>query len=80
MGPGLGTFYRAQEIFAFYLSLAKHRPGSQAFVTYCRAYYQGRLDRLNSDWGTEYASFDQLPESRPLTTYTLSMRHGILQA
>jgi agarase len=72
--------WSAREIFAFYLSLAKHRSGSQAFVTYCRAYYQERIDQLNTDWGTEYASFDQLPESRPPTTYTLSMRHGILQA
>ena len=66
--------WSAREIFAFYLSLAKHRSGSQAFVTYCRAYYQGRIDQLNTDWGTEYASFDRLPESRPPTTYTLSMR------
>jgi hypothetical protein len=70
----------AQEIFAFYLGLDAHRPGSQAFLMYCTAYYQGHLEQLNTDWGTKYTSFEQIPGSRPLTAYTHAMRYGILQA
>ena len=70
----------ADEIFAFYLSLAKQTPGSQALVAYLKAYYQGSIDQLNLEWGTWYASFDHIPGSRPPQPYAQSMRQGIVNA
>jgi len=72
--------WNAREIFAFYLSLAKDKPGSRAFVTYLRSYYQGSIRRLNHAWGTTYASFDSIPRTRPPKRYPVPMRQGILKA
>jgi hypothetical protein len=70
----------APEIFDFYVRLAKDKPGSQALITYLKAYYHGRIDQLNRDWGTVYASFEQLPGARPPQPYPPSMRQGLVQA
>ena len=70
----------APEIFDFYVSLAKDKPGSQALITYLKAYYHGRIDQLNRDWGTVYAGFEQLPGARPPQPYPPSMRQGLVQA
>jgi hypothetical protein len=57
--------WNAQQLFAFYLRLAKDKPGSQAFVTYLKSYYKGSIRQLNHAWGTAYASFDHIPGTRP---------------
>src|SRR5262245_34989773 len=44
--------WNAEKVFEFYLGLAKHKPGSQAFVAYLRTYYQGSIKKLNRDWIT----------------------------
>jgi hypothetical protein len=72
--------WKAQDIFAFYLSLAKDRPGSRAFAAYLRTYYQGRLRKLNREWGTAYTSFDQLPGAPPPKQYAAAMQQGIIPA
>ena len=69
-----------QQIFAFYLRLAKYRPGSKAFVAYLKSFYQGSIQELNHAWGTSYASFANIPGTRPPKQYSVSMRQGILKA
>jgi hypothetical protein len=55
----------ARAIFAFYLRLPKARPGSRAFVSHLKTWYQGSIRRLNREWGTAYAGFEAIPGSRP---------------
>lgn len=55
----------ARAIFAFYLSLPKARPGSRAFVSHLKTWYQGSIRRLNRAWGPAYAGFEAVPGSRP---------------
>jgi hypothetical protein len=56
---------QAQAIFVFYLSLSKARPGSRAFVSHLKTWYQGSIRRLNREWGTAYAGFNAIPGSPP---------------
>jgi hypothetical protein len=72
--------WNAPHIFAFYLRLGKHTPGSRAFLAYLKTYYQGRISTLNHDWGTSYTSFAQIPGTRPPKRYSRRMQHGIVQA
>lgn len=69
----------AQQMFAFYMSLAKDTPGSLAFVRYLTQHYRGSIRTLNRAWGTSYASFAQIPQTRPPKRYPVSMQHGILK-
>jgi len=69
-----------QQIFAFYLRLARHRPGSRALVAYLKLFYQGSIQQLNRAWGTSYASFDNIPGTRPPKQYSVPMRQGLLKA
>jgi hypothetical protein len=68
------------QIFAFYLSLDKERPGSRAFIAYLRRYYQGRIGKLNQDWRASYANFESIAGTSPPKPYPLPMRQGFLNA
>src|SRR5712692_6461300 len=68
--------WNAQHIFAFYLRLAKDKPGSRTFVAYLKSFYKGSIRQLNRDWGTSYASFDHIPRMRPPKQYSIPMRQG----
>ena len=72
--------WNAEKVFEFYLSLAKHRPGSQAFIAYLTTYYQGSIKKLNRDWTTSHASFENIPGTPPPKPYSLRMRQGLLKA
>jgi hypothetical protein len=72
--------WNAYQIFEFYLRLAKGRPGSQAFIAYLRTYYQGSIKRLNREWRTSHASFENIPGTPPPKPYSPFMRQGILKA
>lgn len=72
--------WNAQRLFAFYLGLGQGTPGSRALLAYLQTYYQGRISALNHDWKTSYASFAQIPGTRPPKRYTKRMQHGIVQA
>jgi hypothetical protein len=72
--------WNPDQVFEFYLSLAKGRPGSQAFIAYIRRYYQGRIGKLNREWSASYASFESIPETSPPKPYPLPMRQGFLNA
>ena len=72
--------WNSDQIFDFYLSLAKDRPGSQAFIAYLTRYYQGRIGRLNRDWRTSYTRFENIPETSPPKPYPLPVRQGLLNA
>ena len=72
--------WNAQQLFEFYLSLAKDKPGSRVFVTFLESYYQGSIRQLNRDWGTAYASFNHIPGTRPPKRYSMRMQQGILNA
>jgi hypothetical protein len=66
-------------IFKFYQSLGKDRPGSQAFITFLKTYYQGSISKLNRDWKTSYASFEKIPGGPLPKQYSWRMRQGILK-
>jgi hypothetical protein len=70
----------ASAVFDFYLRLPNGTPGSRAIISYLAHYYQGDLARLNADWGTSYASFEQIAGTPPPAVYPPSMRRGILPA
>ena len=72
--------WNVPRLFAFYLRLEKHRPGSRAFLAYLKRYYQGQIRTLNHDWGTSYRSFAQIPGTRPPQRYAVRMQRGIVQA
>jgi len=72
--------WNAEPVFEFYLSLAKHRPGSQEVIAYLRTYYQGSIKKLNHDWTASHASFENIPGTPPPQPYSLSMRQGLLKA
>ena len=72
--------WNAQQLFTFYLRLAKGKPGSRAFVTYLKSYYKESIRQLNHAWGTSYASFDNIPGTRPPKRYPVPMQQGILKA
>jgi hypothetical protein len=72
--------WNAQDIFAFYVSLAKHTPGSCALIRFLKTYYQGSIAKLNHAWRTAYTSFDKIPGTRPPTPYAFTMQQGILKA
>jgi agarase len=72
--------WNAYQIFEFYLSLAKDRPGSQAFIAYLNTYYQGSISKLNRDWRASHASFENIPGTPPPKPYPLPMRQGLLKA
>jgi hypothetical protein len=67
-------------IFDFYLSLAKDKPGSQAFIAFLKTYYQGSISELNRGWRTSYTSFENIPAAPPPKPYSWPMRQGILKA
>jgi hypothetical protein len=70
----------AQGVFEFYLRLPNDTPGSRAFSTYIRRYYDDEISRLNAEWGTAYVSFGQIAASSPPTPYPRAMRRGIMPA
>jgi hypothetical protein len=72
--------WNPNQVFEFYLSLGKERPGSQAFIAYLRRYYQGRIGKLNRDWRASYASFESIPGTSPPKPYPLPMRRRVLKA
>jgi hypothetical protein len=72
--------WEPEQVFDFYLSLAKDRPGSRAFIAYLRRYYQGKIGKLNRDWRTSYARFENIPGTSPPKPYSLPMRQGLLNA
>jgi hypothetical protein len=72
--------WNPDQVFEFYLSLAKDRPGSQAFIAYLRRYYQGHIGKLNREWRASYTSFESIPGTSPLKPYPLPMRQGVLNA
>jgi hypothetical protein len=72
--------WKAQRMFEFYLRLGKSKPGSQAFVTYLKTYYQGKISTLNHEWGTSHASFEKIPGTRPPKRYSMRMQQGIVKA
>jgi agarase len=72
--------WNAHKIFDFYVDLAKTTPGSLALVAYLKTYYQGSIGKLNGEWGTPYASFDEIPGTRPPKPYPFSMQQGVLKA
>jgi hypothetical protein len=72
--------WNAEQVFEFYLSLAKDRPGSQAFIAYLRTYYSGSIKKLNRDWTASHASFEDVPGTPPPKPYSLRMRQGLLKA
>jgi hypothetical protein len=72
--------WNAERVFEFYLGLAKHKPGSQAFIAYLRAYYQGSVKKLNRDWRASHQSFENIPATPPPKLYLPLMRQGILKA
>src|SRR6266487_5261904 len=69
--------WKAQRMFEFYLRLGKSKPGSQAFATYLKTYYQGKISTLNHEWGTSHASFEKIPGTRPPKRYSMHMQQGI---
>ena len=72
--------WNASHIFAFYLRLGQHTPGSQAFLAYLHTYYRGRISLLNQEWGSSYASFAQIPGTRSLPRSLRRRQRGIVQA
>jgi hypothetical protein len=72
--------WNAAQIFEFYLGLARDRPGSQAFITYLKQYYQGSIRKLNRSWRASHASFENIPGTLPPKSYSWPMRQGILKA
>jgi hypothetical protein len=72
--------WNAERVFEFYLSLAKDRPGSQAFIAYLRTHYQGSIKKLNRDWRASHTSFENIPATPPPKPYPPVMRQGILKA
>jgi hypothetical protein len=72
--------WNAPHIFAFYLRLGKHTPGSRAFLAYLQTYYRGRISLLNQEWGSSYARFAQIPGTRPPPRSLRRMQRGIVQA
>jgi agarase len=72
--------WNAPHMFAFYLRLGKHTPGSRALLAYLKTYYQGRISLLNHEWGTSYRSFAQIPGTRPPPRSLRRMQHGIVEA
>jgi hypothetical protein len=72
--------WNAYQIFEFYLGLAKDRAGSQAFLAHLKAYYQGSIRRLNREWRTSHARFENIPGTPPPKPYPPLMRQGILKA
>jgi len=72
--------WNAPHIFAFYLRLGKHTPGSRVFLAYLKTYYRGRISLLNHAWGTAYTSFAQIPGTRPSPRSWRRMQRGIVQA
>jgi hypothetical protein len=72
--------WNAHQIFAFYLGLAKDKPGSQAFIAYLKTYYQGNIRTLNRDWRASHANFANIPGTLPPKSYSLAMRQGLLNA
>ena len=72
--------WNASHIFAFYLRLGKHTPGSQAFLAYLHTYYRGRISLLNQEWGSSYARFAQIPGTWPPPRALRRMQGGIVQA
>src|SRR4030095_6039508 len=72
--------WNASHIFAFYLHLGKHTPGSQAFLAYLHTYYRGRLSRLHQEWVTAYSRFAQIPGTWPPPRALRLMQGGVVQA
>ena len=72
--------WKAEGIFEFYRQLPKGTPGSRAFVTYIKKYYNDDLNHLNAEWGTAYVNFEHITGSSPPMTYSLAMQRGILPA
>src|SRR2546428_1500831 len=70
--------WKAQRIFEFYLRLGKSKPGSRAFVTYLKMYYQEKISTLNHEWGSSHASFEKIPGTRPPKRYSMHMQQGII--
>jgi hypothetical protein len=70
----------ASEVFEFYRGLAKDKPGSQAFIAYLKVYYHGSITRLNREWRTSHASFENIPGTTPPKPYSSRMRQGLLKA
>jgi hypothetical protein len=69
-----------EQVFDFYLGLATDRPGSRVFMAYLRRYYQGEIGKLNRDWKTSYARFENIPGTSPPKPYSLPLRQGLLNA
>jgi hypothetical protein len=72
--------WNPSQIFEFYLSLTRERPGSQAFIAYLKTYYQGSITRLNREWRASFASFENIPTAPPPKPHSWPMRQGILKA
>ncbi len=72
--------WNAPHIFAFYLRLGKHTPGSQALLAYLHTYYQGRIRLLNQDWGTWYAALRPDPGDAGTPTGLRRVPGGMMQA
>jgi hypothetical protein len=72
--------WNRDQVFEFYLGLAKDRPGSLAFIASLRRYYQGRIGKLNRDWRASYASFESIAGTSPPKPYPPLMRQGFLNA
>jgi hypothetical protein len=72
--------WNAHRIFEFYVGLARNTPGSRAFVSYLKSYYEGSIGKLNRQWGTSYRSFAKIPGTAPPKPYALAMKQGILKS
>ena len=72
--------WNAPHLFAFYLGLGQHTPGSRALLAYLHTYYRGRISLLNHAWGTAYRSFTQIPGTRPSPRSWRRMQRGMVQA
>jgi hypothetical protein len=72
--------WNPEQVFEFYLSLAKERPGSRALIAYLTTYYQGSIKKLNRDWRASHASFENIPGTLPPKPYPLRVRQGLLKA
>ena len=72
--------WNAPHLFAFYLGLGQHTPGSRALLAYLHTYYRGRISLLNHAWGTAYRSFTQIPGTRPSPRSWRRMPRGMVQA